>query len=138
MLRFLPASSTTCIAGFESGFGSNPPDIYIYPPLQGHFLGKTEWTRKWRKYDIGHNFHGPQPRHPNQACNKLKCYELTILNKKIDIFTYLPCGVPPPTTYVALTLKGTDLGYSSSDPWIFFNSTVYRSCKILSKYEYNK
>jgi hypothetical protein len=29
---------------------------------------------------LGHNSHGPQPRHPKQAYNKLKCYELTIIN----------------------------------------------------------
>jgi hypothetical protein len=28
----------------------------------------------------------------------------------IDVFTYLPCGVPPPAAYTASTLKGTDLG----------------------------
>jgi hypothetical protein len=38
---------------------------------------------------------------------------------------------PPPTAYAASTLKGTDLGSSSSGPWIFFNSSGYRSCGIL-------
>jgi hypothetical protein len=48
--------------------------------------------------------------------------------------------VPTPTTYVASTLKGTDLGSSSSGPWIFFNYCVYPSCRILSKcvWIYNK
>jgi hypothetical protein len=48
--------------------------------------------------------------------------------------------VPPPEAYAASMLKGTDLGSSSSGPWIFFNSCRYHSCKILSKYVriYNK
>jgi hypothetical protein len=48
--------------------------------------------------------------------------------------------VPPPIAYATSTLKGTNLGSSSSGPWIFFNSCVYRSCRILSKYVwiYNK
>jgi hypothetical protein len=48
--------------------------------------------------------------------------------------------VPRPEAYVASTLKGTDLGSSSLVPWIFFNSCVYRSCRIFCKYirTYNK
>jgi hypothetical protein len=50
----------------------------------------------------------------------------------VDTFIYLPCGVPPPAAYAMSTLKGTDLGFSSSGQWIFFNFSVYRSYKILS------
>jgi hypothetical protein len=92
MLRLLPATSTTCIAGFTSGFGSNPRDVWIYPLLLGRWLGeKIEWMRKWRNYVVRHNSHGSQLYRPKQACNKLKCYELTILNEKqsISLHTFL-------------------------------------------------
>jgi hypothetical protein len=32
--------------------------------------------------------------------------------------------------------EGTDHGSSRSSPWIFLNSCVYHSCRILSKYKY--
>jgi hypothetical protein len=53
---------------------------------------------------------------------------------------YLLGGVPPPEAYATSMLKGTDLESSSSGPWIFFNSCVYHSYRILGKYVriYNK
>jgi hypothetical protein len=44
--------------------------------------------------------------------------------------------VPSPEAYASSMLKGTDLGSSSSGPWIFFNSCVYHSCRISSMYRY--
>jgi hypothetical protein len=44
--------------------------------------------------------------------------------------------VPLPAPYAASMLKGSDLGSSSLDSWIFINSSIYRSCRILSKYGY--
>jgi hypothetical protein len=87
MLRLLPASSTTCTE-------SARPAVCVSPPLKGRCLSETEWTRKRMNYVyVGHNSHGPQPHHPKQACNKLKCYELTIINgrqsKPSHTFTYM-------------------------------------------------
>jgi hypothetical protein len=76
-----------------------------------------------------------------QRWSKLfKVVSLTCNFLLIGIWTYLPCGVPLLEAYAVSTLKDTNLGSSSSDPWRFFNSCVYHSCKILSKYVriYNK
>jgi hypothetical protein len=45
---------------------------------------------KWMEYAIGHNCHGPQPCRPNQAYNKLKCYELIVVNGKQTIYLHIP------------------------------------------------
>jgi hypothetical protein len=44
--------------------------------------------------------------------------------------------VPLSAAYAASRSKGTELGSSSSGPWIFFKSFAYHSCRILSKYGY--
>jgi hypothetical protein len=128
MLRLLPAASTTCIAGFTSGFGSNPRDVWIYPLLLGRWLGeKIEWTRKWRNYVVRHNSHGSQLCRPKQACNKLKCYELTILNEKqsISLHTFLVQYLHPQHTQcrhwkgVASGLLSQPRGSSST--WSIYN-----------------
>jgi hypothetical protein len=78
-------------------------------------------------------------RGPNQACNKCNYYELTILNERCaEVFMYLSCRVPPPTTYAAGTLKCTDLGSFTSVLWIFFSSLVYQSYRTSNQYGYNK
>jgi hypothetical protein len=67
-------------------FVSNLFDVCIFPLLHCCWLcEKNEWMGKWMWYAIGHNCRSPQPRCPKQAYNKLKCYELAIVNGKQSI-----------------------------------------------------